>query len=505
MTSTTRRKFLAKSSALAVFSAVPGVAFSANNPLTELSAAEAVGMIVRGDLRAEDYARTLVDRCAQLKDLNAFISQDRDSVLEAARTVDQERTRGKQLGALGGLPIPLKDSIGTTALPTTCGTRSLRSFRPKEDAAVWQRLSEAGAILLGKTNLHEMSLGWTSANQAYGLVRNPYDPRCIPGGSSGGTAVAVSARMAPAGIGEDTNGSIRVPAAMCGIAGLRPTHGRYPGAGVMPLAPSLDTVGPMARTVSDLCLLDSVITGDPIVSSSVNLNDVRIGVSRAHYFSDLESGVQRVMDTVLARLHEAGAVIVEAEIPDLAALVGKVTVPIIYYEARRSISRFLKDQAAPVDFVGLVSELSPEIRKQFDEWVVEGAPNEISEQTYHDAIQKYRPALQETWRNYFAEHRLAAVLSPVVRMPAPQLPKVLTSPGFDIEINGKMVPARVAFARNIAPSSSAGLPSVVLPAGMASELPIGIELDGPAASDLKLLSLALATERLLEFNQAPKI
>ena len=199
MTSTTRRKFLAKSSALAVFSAVPGVAFSANNPLTELSAAEAVGMIVRGDLRAEDYARTLVDRCAQLKDLNAFISQDRDSVLEAARTVDQERTRGKQLGALGGLPIPLKDSIGTTALPTTCGTRS---FRPKEDAAVWQRLSEAGAILLGKTNLHEMSLGWTSANQAYGLVRNPYDPRCIPGGSSGGTAVAVSARMAPAGIGE---------------------------------------------------------------------------------------------------------------------------------------------------------------------------------------------------------------------------------------------------------------------------------------------------------------
>src|SRR4029077_11456494 len=199
----------------------------------------------------------------------------------------------------------------------------------KEDAAVWRRLSQAGAILLGKNNLHEMSLGWTSANQVYGPVRNPYDPTCIPGGSSGGTAVAVSARMAPAGIGEDTNGSIRVPAAMCGIAGLRPTHGRYPGAGVMPLAPSLDTVGPMARTVSDLCLLDSVITGDPIVSSSVNLNDVRIGVSRAHYFSDLESGVQRVMDTVLARLHEAGAVIVEAEIPDLAALVGKVTVPII--------------------------------------------------------------------------------------------------------------------------------------------------------------------------------
>ena len=185
------------------------------------------------------------------------------------------------------------------------------------------------------------------------------------------------------------------------------------------------------------------------------------------------------------------------------------------HAARREIARLKQKyehkpdihngMTVPERLIAHLKEAFQLMEEQFDEWVVEGAPNEISEQTYHDAIQKYRPALQETWRNYFAEHRLAAVLSPVVRMPAPQLPKVLTSPGFDIEINGKMVPARVAFARNIAPSSSAGLASVVLPAGMASELPIGIELDGPAASDLKLLSLALATERLLEFNQAPKI
>jgi indoleacetamide hydrolase len=462
-------------------------------------------MIGRGDLRAEDYSRALLNRCTQLKDLNAFISLNRDAVLEAARKIDQERTAGKQPGVLGGLPIPLKDSIGTTSLPTTSGTGALRSFRPKENAAVWQRLSQAGAILLGKTNLHEMSLGWTSANQAYGPVRNPYDPSRIPGGSSGGTAVAVAARMAPAGLGEDTNGSIRVPAGMCGIAGLRPTHGRYPSAGVMPLAPSLDTVGPMARSVYDLCLFDSVITGDPIVTSPTNLHEARIGVSRAHYFTDLDAGVQRLMETVLARFREAGAVIVDAEIPDLASLVGKVTVPIVYYEARRSISRFLKDQGAPVDFAGLVSELSPEIRKQVDDWVVEGAPNEISEQAYQDALQKYRPTLQQTWRNYFREHGVDAVVFPVVRMPAPPLPKNLTSPGFDVEINGTLVPARVAFARNIAPSSSAGLPSVVLPAGMVSELPIGIELDGPAANDRNLLALALATERLLDFNPAPKL
>jgi mandelamide amidase len=205
----TRRDFLVASGALAALSVMPEAAVSATNPLNELSAAEAVAAIRRGDLTAEDFARALLDRCSQLKDLNAFISLDHDAVLEAAQKIDQKRNRGEPLGVLAGLPIPLKDSIGTTSLPTTCGTRALRSFRPKEDAAVWLRLSQAGAILLGKNNLHEMSLGWTSANQAYGPVRNPYDPARIPGGSSGGTAVAVSARMAPAGIGEDTNGSIR--------------------------------------------------------------------------------------------------------------------------------------------------------------------------------------------------------------------------------------------------------------------------------------------------------
>ena len=501
----TRREFLATSGVLAALSAMPEVAVPATNPLNELSAAEAVTAIRHGDLSAEGYARVLLDRCSQLKDLNAFISLDHDAVLETAQKLDQHRSRGKPLGVLAGLPIPLKDIISTISMPMTCGTRSLRSFRLKEDATIWQRLSQSGAILLGKNNLHEMSLGWTSANQVYGVVRNPYDPTRIPGGSSGGTAVAVSARMAPAGIGADTNGSIRVPAAMCGITGLRPTHGRYPGAGVMPLAPSLDTLGPMARRVYDLCLLDLVATGDPIVTSPMDLTGVRIGVSREYYFANLDAGMQRVMEGVLLRLREAGAVVVEAEIPDLAALVGKVTVPIIYYEARRSITRFLAEHDAPVDFAGLVSQLSPEIRKQAEEWVIKGASNEISDQAYQEAIRKYRPALQETWRNYFSEHRLRAVISPVVRMPAPRLPQSLTSPGFDVEINGTVVPARVAFARNIAPSSSAGLPSVVLPAGMTSGLPVGIEFDGPAASDRDLLSLALAVERVVESNPAPTL
>lgn len=499
-----RRGFLAASGALFTSSALPLPALAADDAVLDWPAAEVVTGIKRGDITAEKYANALLDRCKALKTLNAFISIDENAVLEAARNVDRARSLGRELGGLSGLPIAVKDSIATTALPTTVGTRSLRDFRPEADAAVWQRLSQAGAILLGKTNLHELSLGWTSANQVFGPVRNPYDPSRIPGGSSGGTGTAVAARMAPVGLGADTNGSIRIPAAFCGIAGLRPTHGRYPGAGVMPLAPTLDTVGPMARKVADLCLLDSAITGEAPVTTPADLRSIRIGISREHYFSDLDSGVQRALEDAMARLRQAGVTIVEAEIPNLATLVGGANVPIIYYEARRSIARFLSDQHAPVDFAQLVAQLSPEIKKQVDEWVVEGAPREVPEQAYRDAIQKHRPALQAAWRDYFGEHRLNAVLSPVVRMPAPPIPQPPTSPGFDVEIGGKLVPARIAFARNIAPSSTAGLPSIVIPGGMSSGLPVGIELDGPIGTDRDLLALGLAVEHVLGPVPAPK-
>ena len=471
--------------------------------LPELSAGEAVTAIRSGDLKAEDYARALLDRCEQFSHLNAFISLDRNAVLEAAFKVDQSRARGAALGLISGLPIPLKDSICTSALPTTSGTKSLRTFRPTRDAAIWQRLSYAGAILLGKTNLHEISLGWTSANQVFGPVRNPYDPSRIPGGSSGGTAVAIAARMAPVGLGEDTNGSIRVPAAMCGIAGLRPTIGRYPCAGVVPLAPTLDTVGPMARTVSDVCLLDAVITGTSRVTIPADLRGVRVGVSRQHYFTDLDSGVRHVVDDALVRLRGAGATIVEAEIPRLAELASKVTVPIVWYEARRSLQSFLEEERAPVSLTQLVEGLSPDLCEFVDRWLLEGSPEEITDQVYQDAIQKHRPVLQTTWHDYFREHRLTAVVSPVVRMPAPPIPKVPASPGFDVEINGVMVPMRKAFAQNVTASSSAGLPGLVLPVGMTGGLPVGLELDGPSGSDRDLLALGMALERILDPIPAP--
>ena len=184
------------------------------------------------------------------------------------------------MGALHGLPILIKANIATANVPTSAGTPALRDYRPASDAPVVARLFSAGAILLGKTNMHELAYGITSNNGAFGAVHNPYNPALIPGGSSGGNGAAIAARMCPAGLGTDTGGSVRIPAALCGIVGLRPTVGRYSGAGIVPLSRTMDTAGPMARSVEDLVLLDSVITGQNAPVQPAALRGLRLGAAR---------------------------------------------------------------------------------------------------------------------------------------------------------------------------------------------------------------------------------
>ena len=248
--------------------------------LCNLGAVDAVAHMSQGAFTAERYAEALLAKCRSAHALNAFITLEPARVLEDARARDRERLAGAKPGPLFGLPIPVKDSVNTREYPTTGGTPALRRFRPAKDAPVVASLRGAGALVLGKTNLHELSFGWTSNNQAFGAVRNPYDPARIPGGSSGGTAAAVAARLAPLGIAEDTEGSIRVPAAFCGIAGFRPTTGRYSTQGCVPISPLFDQVGPHARNVADLALFDSVLTGDWRKLEGPALTGLRLGVVR---------------------------------------------------------------------------------------------------------------------------------------------------------------------------------------------------------------------------------
>jgi Asp-tRNA(Asn)/Glu-tRNA(Gln) amidotransferase A subunit family amidase len=216
--------------------------------LHDLGVAEAAKAIRNGEITAERLADALLARAALRADLGAFIALEPDRVREAARKSDQQRASGASLGPLHGVPLALKDNLNTAELPTTGGTPGLAGNRPKRNAAIVDKLFAAGAIMLGKCNLHELAYGITNNNAAYGPARNPYALDRIPGASRGGTAVAVAARMAPGGIGSDTGGSVRIPAALCGIVGLRPTTGRWSQAGIVPISHTRDTAGPITRS-----------------------------------------------------------------------------------------------------------------------------------------------------------------------------------------------------------------------------------------------------------------
>jgi|SRR5579859_3541704 len=468
--------------------------------LAELSACDAVQSMVRGDLTAERYAGALLARCESQRALNAFITLEPDRVLEHARACDQRRRSGAKLGALFGLPIPVKDSVNTRDYPTTAGTPALKHFRPAQDAPVVEALKGAGAIVLGKTSLHELSYGWTSNNLAFGPVHNPYDPNRIPGGSSGGTAAAIAARLAPLGVAEDTEGSIRVPAAFCGIAGFRPTTRRYSTKGCVPISPLFDQVGPLARTVKDLALFDSVAAGDSSPLAAKPLSGVRLGVVRDYWFTDLDPEVEKIAADALARLREAGAVLVEGTIPGLAHLIDLTTYPVQSHDVRLELAGYLKEYHAGIGVEELIARASPDIREIFRKSVMPGGADVVSEAAYAAARDVHLPALRRTFQQYFSQAQVAAIVFPATLVPPPPIGEETT-----LQAGGRSLPFDVAVARNIAPGSTAGLAGLVLPAGLGSDgLPIAVEFDAPAGSDRALLALGVSLERALGPIAPPK-
>jgi len=422
-------------------------------------------------------------------------------VLEDARARDRERLAGAKPGPLFGLPIPVKDSVNTRDYPTTAGTPALRHFHPAEDAPVVAGLRAAGALVLGKTNLHELSYGWTSNNLAFGAVHNPYDASRIPGGSSGGTAAAIAARLAPLGIAEDTEGSIRVPAAFCGIAGFRPTTGRYSTRGCVPISPLFDQVGPHARTVEDIALFDSVVANDRQRLDAAPLKGVRLGVVRDFWFTDLDPEVLRLTELALARLKEGGAQIIDTQLPGLAALIELTTDAVQNHDVRVALARYLKEYGAGVDFETLVDRASPDIQRVFRSDVLPGGANFVTEAVYAAARDQHLPALRRLYQDYFARTGVAAMVFPTTLVAAPKIGEETR-----VAIGDRSLPFEVAVARNIAPGSTAGLPGLVLPVGLnKGGLPVSIEFDAPAGNDRALLALGLSAERALGTLPAPKI
>lgn len=470
-----------------------GEADLANHPI-ELSLEQAAAAIATRRLSAVDYCDAFIAQCERNSDLNALVSWDWEQLRASARRVDQGHAAGR---ALAGIPLALKDNINTTGLPTTAGTGALKGFRAASDAPLAALLFAEGALLGAKAGMHELAFGITNNNGVTGAVRNPYDPARIPGGSSGGVAAAVAARMMPAGIGTDTGASVRLPAALCGLVGVRPSVGRYPGGGMVPISHTRDVPGPITRSVADAALIDAVVTKEAVSPGPIQLRDLRVGLPHAHFFEDLESEVAGVAARAVDDLRRAGVIFVQRDIEDIAPINAAVSFPVALYEFMQDLPAYLRENGLALTMADVLAGVgSPDVRDLIA-WQM--GSDAMPASVYAEALSVHRPRLQQAYADYFRANQIEAVLFPTAPLAACRIGEDET-----VELNGRRVPTFATYIRNTDPGSNAGIPGISLPAGLTRDgLPVGIELDGPFRSDRRLLGIARAMEEVLGFNATP--
>lgn len=285
-----------------------------------------------------------------------------------------------------------------------------------------------------------------------------------------------------------------MPAALCGLAGFRPTTGRYPTKGCVPISPLFDQVGPHARAVADLLLFDAAVSGGNAAASPTSLKGVRLGVIRSFWFEGLDAETERVTSAALARLKAAGVELVEGELPELRRLIGLTTDPVQNHDVKPSLTRYLAEFHSGVTFEQLLAQSSPDVRRMIEPAVTPGSHDFVPDSQYEEILKVHLPALRAMYRDYFARSGVAAIVFPATMLPAPKIGEE----DMEVEVRGRRMPLDVAMARNIAPGSTAGLPGLVLPAGLTtSGLPVALEFDGPPGADHKMLELGLALEAAL--------
>jgi len=491
-----------------------------SDPVLELGARDAVDRIRTGDLRAERYFERLIAQYHAHRDLNAINFIDEPRVLEAARAVDQRRANGARLPALAGLPVAIKDQILVAGYPSTGGNGALKGHIPKRNAAVVETLVRAGAIPFCMAACPDMTVldglmhQVFSHSPSFGAVRNPYDPSRGPGGSSGGNGALLAARIAPAALGEDTNGSIRLPSSFSGVAGLRPStftlenalrgtfRKRYSDDGLMlPPASRLDTIGPMARTAADVAFLDAIITGEQ--APTVDPRTIRIAIPSPRYWDgdSVDEGVAKVMQETFAKLREAGCQLIEIDFNgEVRAIVGTL------------------DNQTPVT---VIAAAGLNARPYFSTegmatWLAENAPDVTLEQMYRGRprssgllagsklppVEEQIKIVTEGARRYaeiFRSHGVAAIAFPTVPIPAiPLHPGGPKEPfGETIAPKGKPLQEGKVILENLFVAPRMGAAGLVLPAGLTRGLPVGMELDAPPGKDSELLGIGIAIEKIL--------
>jgi len=439
----------------------------------------------RKEISPAELTRACLDRIEKLNPtLNAFITVTDESALAEARAAEVEIARGEWRGPLHGIPIAIKDLIDTAGTRTTAASAVFERRVPTEDAEVVKRLRRAGAVILGKNNLHEFAYGGSSLVSFFGDVHNPWNAAHIAGGSSGGSAAAVAAGLCYAAIGTDTAGSIREPAALCGCVGIKPTYGRVSARGVIPLAWSLDHVGPLAATVGDAAAVLQAIAGyDPldVGSADVPASDyvsalregtktLRVGIPRAHFYDDLDDEIRAAMEKALAVI---------------ATLVGEVREMQIEVSSDRTVQA-AESFAYHADNVARVPELyQPETLRRIRSGDKISAAEYILRRRELD-LERRRA------RNIFA--KVDVLVTPTTPIAAPAIADLKKDPA-------ALRPAELILLRNTRPFNVCGLPAISVPCGFTkSGLPIGLQIAGPHWREDLVLRLAHAYEQAVNFS-----
>ena len=457
----------------------------AHAELAFASIAELAPRLAAGELSPVEVTEAVLTRIEQENGrLNAYITVMTDSARHAARAAEAAIMAGHYLGPLHGIPVAVKDLFATRGVRTTFGSPLFAEWIPDDDAAAVERLKRAGAVILGKTNLHELAFGTTSANPHYGAVRNPWDTRCHPGGSSGGSAAAVAAGLAHGALGSDTGASIRQPAACCGIVGLKPTYGLVSKYGALPLSWSMDHVGPMTRTVTDAALMLQALAGydardassvrRPIPDYAAGLRDelkgFRVGVARDYFFADCDPEVVAAVEAAFHVLHDLGAEVRDLVLPDMPAARAAGTV-ILFTEAAAYHAAALRQR--PQAF-------SEEVR----------ALLEMGQ--FYTGVQYVQA--QRLRRRLTTETLQALRSVDVIVMPTSPLPATPITPD---------PPGHAALRpRNTLPFDLISLPAISVPCGFTgSGLPVGLQIVGKAFDEARVLQVAYAYEQATPWHQ----
>lgn len=404
--------------------------------------------------------------------LHAFITVAREPAARAARAAEREIREGNYRGPLHGVPVALKDVIDTAGMRTTRGSRIFADFIPEHDADVVRKLKNAGAIIVGKNNMHELAMGSTTANPYYGACRNPWNLAHVPGGSSGGSGAAVAAGLCFGAVATDTAGSIRSPASQCGVVGLKPTAGLVSTRGVFPVSPTLDHVGPIARTTRDVGVMLTAMAGGalPHAATRVDLTGVTVGVPRWYFFDGVAGEVETTVRKAISALANLGATISEVTWPE-ARETAEAALLVSAYEAYETHARRLRE-----DEKGYSAELR--------ERLLRGAG--IARAAYESARADFR-RLRE--RFAAAMEGIDVLCAPANPVPAPKHGEHMMAIGSETLPIGSLMP------RFGAPANLLGCPALSLPCGFSSAgLPIGLQLIGRSHRDAELLAVAAVYE-----------